>query len=68
MSTFVRARVDTKIKEEASEVLAELGLTISDLVRMALTRVARDRAVPPELKVPNAETQAAMREARELRR
>ena len=65
-SAFVRARIDEKLKDEASEVLAEFGLTVSDVVRMTLTRVAKDRAVPLELKVPNAQTQAAIRESRAL--
>ncbi len=37
---------------------------MSDVLRMTLTRVARDKALPLELKVPNAETRAAMEEAR----
>lgn len=65
-TAFVRARIDGKLKDEASEVLAEFGLTVSDIVRMTLTRVAKDRAVPLELKVPNAETRAAMEESRKL--
>ena len=65
-TTFVRARVDTATKEEAATVLAELGLTVSDIIRMVLVRVAKDRAVPLDLKVPNAETQKAMREGRLL--
>ena len=67
MSTaFVRARIDETLKEEASAVLADFGLTVSDVVRMTLTRIAKDQAIPLELKVPNAETQAAMRESRRL--
>jgi DNA-damage-inducible protein J len=65
-TSFVRARVDEKIKDEASEVLAEFGLTVSDIVRMTLTRVAKDRAIPLELKVPSAETRAAIAESRAL--
>jgi len=63
-TAFVRARIDEQIRDEAADVLAELGLTVSDVLRMTLTRVARDRALPLELKVPNAETRAAMEEAR----
>jgi DNA-damage-inducible protein J len=63
---FVRARIDTTLKDEATAVLAEFGLTVSDIVRMTLTRVAKDHAVPLELKVPNAETRAAMAESRRL--
>jgi len=63
-TAFVRARIDEQVRDEAAHVLAELGLTVSDVLRMTLTRVARDRALPLELKVPNAETRAAMEEAR----
>ena len=62
----VCARVDDHIKAEATAVLAKFGLTVSDVVRMALTRVANDGALPFELKVPNAETRAAMEEARQM--
>jgi DNA-damage-inducible protein J len=65
-TAVVRARIDAKLKYEANEVLAEFGLTVSDIVRMTLTRVAKDTAVPLEFKVPNADTQAAMRESRLL--
>lgn len=63
-TAFVRARIDETLKDEAAAVLAELGLTVSDVVRMTLTRVAKDQALPFELKVPNAETRAAMQESR----
>ena len=63
-TTFVRARVDETVKDKAAAVLAHLGLTVSDVVRMTLTRVANDGALPFELKVPNARTRAAMIEAR----
>ena len=65
-TAFVRARIDEQVKDEASEVLAEFGLTVSDIVRMTLTRVAKDGTVPLELKVPNAATRAAIRESRRL--
>ena len=65
-TAFVRARIDEALKDEAAEVLAEMGLTVSDVVRMTLTRVAKDRALPFELKVPNAETRASMEESRAM--
>jgi DNA-damage-inducible protein J len=65
-TAFVRARIDEDLKDQAAAVLGEMGLTVSDLVRITLTRVAKDRAVPFELKIPTAETEAAMREARKL--
>lgn len=60
----VRARIDAHIKEEASAVLASMGLTVSDAFRILLTRVARDKALPFEPLIPNETTIAAMREAR----
>ncbi len=65
-TAFVRARIDETLKNEATAVLEEFGLTVSDVVRMTLTRIAKDGAVPLELKVPNAETRAAMAESRRL--
>lgn len=65
-TAFVRARIDEALKNEAASVLAEMGLTVSDVVRMTLTRVAKDKALPFELKVPNAETRAAMEESRTM--
>jgi DNA-damage-inducible protein J len=60
----VRARIDEQIKDEASAVLAAMGLTVSDALRMMLTRVAREQALPFEPLVPNAKTIKAMRDAR----
>ena len=63
-STMLHVRVDDEIKTQASEALAAMGLTVSDAVRILLKRVASDQAFPLELKVPNAQTRAAMEEAR----
>src|SRR3546814_4698711 len=41
-----------------------LPISVSDVVRMTLTRVAKDHALPFELKVPNAETRAAIEASR----
>jgi DNA-damage-inducible protein J len=60
----VRARIDKHIKEEASAVLAAMGLTVSGAFRLFLTRVAHEKALPFDLLVPNDTTIAAMREAR----
>jgi len=61
---LVQARVDKDVKEEASAVLAAMGLTVSDAVRLLLTRVAREKELPFAPLVPNAETIAAMKETR----
>ncbi|MGA8054546.1 MAG: type II toxin-antitoxin system RelB/DinJ family antitoxin [Burkholderiales bacterium] len=51
-------------QEEASAVLAAMGLTVSDAFRILLTRVAREKALPFDPLVPNADTIEAMKEAR----
>jgi len=61
---LVQARINGAIKEEASAVLAAIGLTVSDFVRLALTKVAREKAMPFEPLIPNETTIAAMQEAR----
>jgi len=63
-NALVQTRIDSAIKEEASIVLQAIGLTVSDAVRLMLTRVARDKALPFEPLTPNETTIAAMREAR----
>ncbi len=60
--TVVRARIDGLVKEKAAKVLAEMGLSVSDAIRLLLVRVAAEKALPFEIKVPNAETRAAMAE------
>jgi len=63
-NALVSTRIDKKVKADAAAVLEAMGLTVSDAVRMLLTRVAREGALPFEPLVPNAETIAAMKEAR----
>ena len=63
-NALVQTRIDGKVKDEATAVLSAMGLTVSDAVRLMLTRVAHDKALPFEPLIPNDETIAAMREAR----
>lgn len=52
-NAVVRARIDEHIKEEASAVLASMGLTVSDAFRMLLTLLAKEHALPFEPLIPN---------------
>jgi DNA-damage-inducible protein J len=63
-NSVVRARIDEHIKEEASIVLAAMGLTVSDAFRIMLTRIAHEKALPFEPLVPNEATIKAMKQAR----
>lgn len=60
---MVQARIDNTVKAEAAAVLASIGLTVSDAVRLMLVRVAHDKALPFNPLVPNAETIAALQDA-----
>ncbi len=61
--TVVRARIDTLTKNRATEALEAMGLSISDAIRLLLLRVADERRLPFEVRVPNAKTRKAMVEA-----
>jgi len=61
---MVHVRIDKRVKAQATKTLASMGLSVSDAVRVLLTRVAAEKALPYEVKVPNAETAAAMKKAR----
>lgn len=63
-NALVQTRINGAVKEEAAAVLATMGLTVSDAVRLMLTRVAHDRALPFDPLIPNEATVAAMKEAR----
>ena len=65
-TTMVHVRVDEHIKAQAAETLAEMGLSVSDAVRVFLMRVVADKQMPFVLKSPNVETRAAMAEADEI--
>jgi DNA-damage-inducible protein J len=59
---LVRARVPEDIKEEAAAVLAEMGLTVSDAVRILLARIAKERGLPFDLK-PNRLTEETLKKS-----
>ena len=62
-SSMLHIRLDDDVKAKATAALAAMGLTASDAVRLLFHRIIADQAFPLELKVPNAETRAAMAEA-----
>ena len=58
--SFIRVRLDKELKSEASEILSAMGLSVSDLVRMTLTKLVAERDLPFSTYVPNKETVRAM--------
>ena len=53
-NTVVNTDIDEQLEREASQVLASIGLTVSDAVRLMLTRTAKDKALP--FQPPRSET------------
>ena len=62
IETVVRARIDGKTKKRATKVLADMGLSMSDAIRLMLIRVAVEKALPFDVKVPNEASRAAIAE------
>ncbi len=62
-TSMIHVRIDEQVKAQANATLAAMGLTMSDAVRVFLTRVAAEQRLPFALEAPNAETRAAMSEA-----
>lgn len=60
----IRTRINGEIKAQASIVLEGVGLTMSDAIRLMVTRIAREKALPFEPLIPNEETLQAIKEAR----
>ena len=67
----VRVRVDERLKKEATAILATMGLTVSDFVRIGLTKVVSEQGLPFEMRVPNrltAETLARSERGEDVHR
>jgi DNA-damage-inducible protein J len=61
-NAMVHVRVDEKVKAKATAALESMGLSVSDAVRMMLVRVAKEKALPFEVRTPNAVTVKALKD------
>lgn len=66
-TSMLHVRIDDDLKAKATETLSAMGLSASDAVRMLFHRIVAEQAFPLELKVPNAETLAAMAEIEQMK-
>ena len=62
VDTYVRARIDADTKERATNALHSMGLSVSDAIRLLMLRIADERRMPFEIRVPNATTREAIKE------
>lgn len=63
-NALVTTRIDASVKEEASIVLKEIGLTVSDAVRLLLTKIAKEHVLPFNILIPNEKTIKVIKESR----
>jgi DNA-damage-inducible protein J len=65
--SVVRSRIDAGTKKRAAAALERMGLTISDAIRLMLLRIAEEKRLPFDVKVPNAKSRGAIKELAEGR-
>lgn len=63
--SVVRARIDSRIKEEATTALEAMGLSVSDAIRLLMMRIAEEQRLPFEVKVARPATAKAINELRQ---
>lgn len=66
-TSMLHVRMDDKLKADATAALDAIGLSTADAVRLLFRRIVAEQAFPLELKVPNAETRAAMEEIAQMK-
>ncbi|MEO9190549.1 MAG: type II toxin-antitoxin system RelB/DinJ family antitoxin [Acetobacteraceae bacterium] len=65
-TAMIHVRMSESVKMQAAKTLESMGLTVSDAVRVLMTRIVADQAFPFAIKVPNDTTRAAIAEANEI--
>jgi DNA-damage-inducible protein J len=63
-SEMIRARVEPALKHEAEQVLQRLGITPTEAITLFYKQVTFHRGLPFPVRIPNARTRKAMRDAR----
>jgi DNA-damage-inducible protein J len=63
LNSVVRARVDKDLKDEVQVIFNELGINTSQAINIFLKKVALEKGMPFDLKVPNDRLQNAINEA-----
>lgn len=61
-TTMIHVRIDERVKVKATKALAAMGLSMSDAVRVLLTRVAAEKTLPFDVRVPNPTSRKAIAE------
>lgn len=64
---MIRARVEPELKREAEDLFLELGMSATEAITLFYRQVTMHRGLPFDVRLPNAETLEALRDAREGR-
>lgn len=62
-TAYIRTRIRPDIKKNAERVLHKIGLSTGEAISMFMNQVALQKGLPFEVKIPNAETVAALKES-----
>ena len=63
-TAVINARIEPALKQQVEDILEELGLTTTEAVTLFFKRVKNYRGLPFEVRLPNAQTQRAIGQAR----
>ena len=61
----IRARIEPELKREAEALFSQLGLSAAEAIRLFYKQATLQRGLPFAVRLPNAETREALRQAQE---
>ncbi len=64
MTTKIQARIDENLKIEGEKILNEIGMSVTELMRLTFRQLVMQKGLPFEAKIPNAETLASFEEGK----
>jgi DNA-damage-inducible protein J len=62
-TAYLNARIDPALKSKAEKILSSVGVSASQAITMFYQQVVLRRGIPFDVRIPNAETVAALKEA-----
>lgn len=64
---IVKSRIEPALKADAEAILEKLGLSVSDVIRLTFRQIVARLGLPFDVKIPNADTVAAIEESRSMK-
>jgi DNA-damage-inducible protein J len=58
----INTRIEPKLKHQAETILHSVGLSTAEAIRLFYTQICLNKGLPFEVKLPNANTLAAIHE------